>query len=188
MPQDPVRQLIQAHLARYPELRISDVYKLLHQATFGSSEAVSKRASAQEWLQHELKINPPDPQEDLLESVSPDGSLVRLHLRAYQARGGKMKPLLDAVIRSAETAQTGRPELMAGRWAIFAGMVEEGVFDPEAIPPREVYLFGKVYAARNWAVVAHSPHFIRTYHPAYRVLTRDEAEKLCKGQGIAVSF
>jgi hypothetical protein len=185
MSQDLVRQLIHTHITRYPEMRISDVYKLLHQATFGSSEAVSKRASTQEWLEHELKIYPPNPAETLIESVSPDGSLVRLHLRAYKGLGGKMRPLLDAVMRSAEIVQ-GSPEIMARRWIVFSAMAEENLFDPETIPPREVSLFGKVYAARQWAVVAHSPQFIRTYKPAYRVLTRDEAEKLCKGQGIAL--
>jgi hypothetical protein len=187
MSESQIRTLIESHITRYPEMRIGDVYKLLHQATFGSSEAVSKRKSTQEWLEHELEVNPPNPKEPLLENVSVDESIFRLHLRPYQAGGGQMKPLLEASIRSTG-AVTGTAETMASRWAVFVAMADTSLFNPEHIPVREVHLFGKIFAGQRWAVTAHSPHFIRAYHPAYRILTAAEARKLVEGQGMKFSW
>ena len=175
---DALRTLIQTHISRYAVLHFQDVYKLLHQATFGPGHAIINRDSAREWLDHELKINPPDSHQSLLESISPDDSLLRLHLRPYKAGGGQADPLIAAMFQSA-AAPYGKAEHFKARWLTFEELVgfDRGLM--ERFPPRELALFGRVYGAQNWPAVHHSPQYVKTYRPAYRVLSLEAARQLC---------
>jgi len=40
------QQILTDHLARYPLMRVEDIYKLVHQASLGSEHAVSDVARA----------------------------------------------------------------------------------------------------------------------------------------------
>lgn len=183
MSHDLVRSLILTHVQRYPEMRLSDVYRLLHQSVFGTAEAVSKKKSTHDWLKHEFDLAAPLEPMTLLESISPDGSLVRLHLRPYRALGGKIAPLLEAIQNTA-AAVKGSEAQIKERWEIFAEMAAHEL--AEKFPLHEVRLFGKVYEDRHWAVAQHSPEYLRAYKPLYRVLTFEEAQRLCAKQKIAV--
>jgi len=96
-----VAELIRVHLDRYPESHIADVYKLLHQAVFGLGHLVANKKAAREWLENEAGKVTPTHEDLLVESVHPEAAIVRLHLRPYLAYGGKIKPLVDAMARSA---------------------------------------------------------------------------------------
>ena len=182
---DAVHSLIETHLARYPQMQLTDIYKLLHQGTIGSSHAISKRDSAREWLEHEWEINPPNAAEPLIETVNPSGTLVRLNLRPYQAVDGALIPLLDAMIRSVQAAARDTTA-MAAAWNAFVSMVEMDSEIQEHFPLREVRLFGRQYGD-GWSNVQHSPVYVRTYRPAYRVLTHIEAQELLSVQQILVN-
>src|SRR5262245_30942035 len=90
-----VSTLILAHMRRYPELEMLDVYKLLHQAVFGPGHAIPSQKAAREWLEREFGLLHPDKARILLESVHPTGEIVRLHLRPYLAAKGNPGKLLD---------------------------------------------------------------------------------------------
>jgi len=171
-------EMIRVHLGRYSEAGMLDVYKLLHQATFGPGHLITNRNSAREWLEQEAGLIVPSAEEALVESVHPDGDIVRIHLRPYFARETNLKPLLDAFVRSAEQIR-GDPAIMSERWRLFESQcAPAGEFSGQ-FDPREVRLFGRTRAGENWPAVHHSPAYQRAYHPAYRVLSRTEAEALC---------
>src|SRR5260221_12126626 len=94
--------LITAHVQRYTEIDVLDVYKLLHQAVFGPGHAITNQKAAREWLERESEILQPVAAEPLLESVHPEGSIVRLHLRPYLSVNGKLNKLLDALVHSSK--------------------------------------------------------------------------------------
>ena len=77
----PMNKILQDHLARYPKMQARDVYKLLHQAAMGSEHAVTDIASARAWLERELAEIGPGPAEPLVDPISPDGQIARIHLR-----------------------------------------------------------------------------------------------------------
>lgn len=185
MSEDRVAGLIKTHLERYPAAGILDVYKLLHQATFGPGHLIADKKAAREWLEHELSTNRPDPAEPLIESIHPDGEIVRLHLRPYLVYGGVAKPLLDAMVRSAAQVK-GDYGVMAARWQTFEALCEQGGPNAGRFDLREVRLLGQVRARELWPAVHHSPEYVNIYHPAYRVLTRDEAEAVCVRLGAPV--
>ncbi|RPI93430.1 MAG: hypothetical protein EHM39_12875 [Chloroflexi bacterium] len=175
---DGLLGLIQSHLQRYPASDIMDIYKLLHQATFGPGHLIASKKHAREWLEREAELLTPSAREPLVERIHPEGDIVRIHLRPYLALGGKLKLLLDAFVRSAGQVQ-GDHDLMARRWSFFVGECHTdgalaGRFDvPGAL------LFGRIRARENWPAMHHSPGYVAAYKPYYRVLTRGEAVDLC---------
>ena len=71
MTDDRIVALIRTHLDRYPDAGIQDVYKLLHQATFGPGHAISSKKAAREWLGQESGQVTPTAAEALVESIHP---------------------------------------------------------------------------------------------------------------------
>ncbi|NDJ75434.1 MAG: hypothetical protein GYB65_04170 [Chloroflexi bacterium] len=179
MTDEQVIDLIHTHRARYAGMEIADVYKLLHQATFGPGHLIKGRKAALEWLEEEAVRREPNPQEPLVENIHPTGEIVRFHIRAYLMHRTDVNWLLDAFIRSAAQVE-GDPETMALRWQVFVDLCQPGNRCADDMPLREVRLFGRARAAEHWPAVHHSPYFQRAYVPSYRVLTRHEAETLCQ--------
>ncbi len=178
MMDDRIISLLDIHLARYPAMEIADVYKLLHQATFGPGHLVSNKKTARESLEHDFEVMGPPGEEALVEHVHPAGMVVRLHLRPFAAYGGEVKKLLDAMVRSAEQV-TGDPAQMAAWWDVFARRCQPGAPLAGQFPLHELTLFGRVRAEEQWPAVHHSPAYNEMYRPSYRVLTEREAESLC---------
>jgi hypothetical protein len=167
--------LLHIHVSRYPECGVMDMYKLVHQATFGPGHLVASKKTAREWLERETGSLTPLRKAPLVESVHPDGLIVRLHLRPYLAYGVPLKLLLEALVRSAELVQ-GDPDVMARRWSFFEGLCQSvyaGRFDRQ-----ETVLFGRTRAREGWPAVHHSPTYQAAYQPRYRVLARAEAENV----------
>ena len=177
MNNERLHALIQTHMARYPRLEVMDVYKLLHQATFGPGHLIASKKAAREWLDSECDQLASSTDEPLNENIHPDGLIVRLHLRPYLAGEGKTKPLLEALIRSAEQVQ-GDPDLMARRWALFEAGCQPGGVYAARFELQEVRLFGRMRRQEQWSAMHHSPTYQTAYQPHYRVLTRTEAEAL----------
>ena len=75
-----IENVVQDHLSRYPELQIQDLYKLLHQAALGSEQAVPDSASAERWLTMELREMGEGIVEPLIDPISHNGDVVRVHL------------------------------------------------------------------------------------------------------------
>ncbi|HEX3050496.1 MAG TPA: hypothetical protein VHP83_07570 [Aggregatilineaceae bacterium] len=180
MAEERLASLIQTHLARYPHMELFDVYKLLHQATFGPGHAITNKKAAREYLDEEsAKAVSTPPREPLLENIHPDGLIMRLHLRPYLAYRGSLKILLEAFIRSADQVRGDRDQ-MAWCWSRFEAMCELSEPSAGRFDCRELALFGRMRARELWPAVHHSPTYNEAYDPVYRVLTRQEAETVCR--------
>jgi len=179
MSEERLVALIRTHLARYPQMQIADIYKLLHQAVFGPGHLIASKKAAREWLEHEAGRVSPSAESPLVENVHPDAQIVRLHLRPYLALGGGLKPLLEAFVRSAEQV-SGDAQQMAAWWQVFESLCSKGALCADVCEQREAALFGRVRAQEQWPAVHHSPAYYAVYQPAYRVLTATEAGALCR--------
>ncbi|MEO8040634.1 MAG: hypothetical protein ABI794_17840 [Betaproteobacteria bacterium] len=160
-----VGQLLGAHAARYPGFDLPDVYKLLHQAALGPAHAV-EGATARERLAQEAAALGPGPHEPIVDPISPDGRLARIHLRPYAARGLMLDALADAF---AQTAQTWPASIE--RLAKFCGCLGEladagGI----AFARTDVEAYMNARAAEGWPAIHHSPQFHAAWQPAYRVV------------------
>lgn len=161
-----VNQLLSGHLARYPEMRLEDIYKLLHQAALGPGHAVKDAAQARKQLEAEvaaLGAGPMEPENDV---ISPDGKLARIHLRTFMASGRDIGKLCDAFVTTANTwpASTGKLAKFCG---CLADLAESG-----GIPfgRAEVVTWFDRIAQAGYPPVHHSTGFSERYKPAYRVV------------------
>jgi hypothetical protein len=184
MANETLLALINTHAERYPQIDILDVYRLLHQAEFGTGHALKNQKQVREWLERESALLEPDSTASLVENVHPNGAVVRLHLRPYLAAKGDLNKLLQAYIDSSKAIE-GKAEQMKVAWDFFQSLTQAGGVYESRFERRTVALIGRTRASENWPASHHSPIFERTYKPAYRVLTRTLAEQLLAAQKIA---
>lgn len=162
-----VDQLLGQHLKRYPRMELSDIYKLLHQAALGPGHAAKDRETALALLEGEsvnLGEGPADPAAD---PISPDGQLVRIHLRAYVAAGHDLAKLADAFVQTAQSYEGSRDKLR--KFCSCVGdLVQSGgiPFSKERVAD----YFTEV-AAGGYPAVHHSKAYRDAYRPAYRVVS-----------------
>ncbi len=163
-----LHKILKEHLFRYPVMQVRDVYKLLLQAALGCEHAVRDEASAQEWLERELTEMGDGPDEPLFDPVSPDGEIVRVHLRPYFRAGKDPEKLLQAFVQTSRIFPGSHDRLQAF-WGEINRMCENGLlpFEKQSIAS----FFGEM-EARGFPAAHHSDEYMRLYRPAYRVVAR----------------
>jgi hypothetical protein len=160
--------LLDHHLTRYPRMEFVDIYKLLHQAAMGAGHAIDMLA-ARERLEAEIRESVDGPREPVIDPISPDGRLARVHLRAYAEAGRDLDTLLDAFGRTAReyTPSRERLERFCG---CLADLAREGrlPFDQEAVTQQVT-----AFTQSGYPIVHHSTTYRDLYRPAYRVVAID---------------
>ncbi len=157
-----IERVIQEHLTRYPALQVQDLYKLLHQAALGSEHAVSDRTSVESWMTRELAEMGEGIPEPLIDPISHDEEIVRVHLRPYVAAGYDPMLLLDAFIRTANKYH-GDTQVLEQHWQDALAM--------DRFPASEMDEFFRELKIKNFPAVHHSADYERLYQPAYRVVS-----------------
>ncbi len=160
--------ILEDHAFRYPSWCVEDLYKLLHQSAMGSEHAVTDEAAVQEWLTRELRLIGSGPEEPLLDPISPDGEILRVHLRPYVRHGFGHRLLLGAFLRTAREFR-GAQELIAHHAQIAVSLAREGNL---RIPGETISGFFEEMRAKGFPAVHHSPMYQECYRPAYRVVAR----------------
>jgi hypothetical protein len=155
--------ILREHFVRYPSMQIQDVYKLIHQGVLGSEHAISDPESARQWLERELAEMGEGPNEPVIDPISADGQVVRVHLRAFVAQGGNSETLLEAFIRTANEYR-GEMQLLKNNWQI---AVSAGQY-----PTVEMDDFLQSMQVQGYPAAHHSSEYKRLYGPAYRVVCR----------------
>jgi len=158
-----IEAVLRAHFVRYPSMQIQDVYKLIHQAALGSEHAISSIEGARKWMERELAEMGTGPDEPVVDPISADDQIVRVHLRPYMAQGGVPETLFDAFLRTANEYRGDR-QVLKDYW--------NTVIDMKYFPFTEMDGFIKSMQAQNYPAVHHSPEYERLYRPAYRVVWR----------------
>ena len=163
-------------LAADCETRIEDAYKWLFQAANGGEHAVPDEESARAWLETEwASLGPSTPGEPLVVPLRPDGAVVRLNLRPYRDRGGLPSALLDAFLRSARKFEPD-PGLFRESWSALGARITSQPLGP--LNGAEWQRLDAAMRARGYPAVHHSRGYASARRPAYRVLTKDEADRL----------
>lgn len=160
--------IILSHISRYPLSQAEDLYKLCHQASLGSEHAVKDSAAAREWLFRELsELGDPTP-EQLIDEISADGAILRVHLRPYVDSGRDPEMLLDAFIQTARNFKGSTSRLRR----YMAAIVEMAQNSEIPVKAEEVKpLFDEMHAD-GYPPIHHSPIYVQAYNPHYRVIAR----------------
>lgn len=166
--ENDLRRILADHCRRYPRLQVADLYKLLHQASMGSEHAVSGEAGVRAWLERELVTMGAGPEEPLIDPISPDGEIVRVHLRPYTAAGLDPEQLLEAFVQTAREYR-GFAERLQRYGQVAGDMAAAGLLP---FRPAQVRAFMQRMEERGFPAVHHSPVYETLYRPAYRVVAR----------------
>ncbi|MFP3951261.1 MAG: hypothetical protein ACLFVP_03845 [Candidatus Bathyarchaeia archaeon] len=160
-----VNDLILLHLDRRPLMGVRDIYKLLYQAVFGVGHIMGEDA----WYRLKAEVERLDlgeqPEEPLIEEISPKGEMIRVNLRPLLRRGLPLEPLYRAML---ETRSTGSAEDLMRYWQAFLEMVEGGVIDL----PCQVRKIKMELQAGHLEPKHHTEVYRRAYNPSYRVVER----------------
>jgi hypothetical protein len=166
-------QIVVSHFNRTPSMKVQDVYKLLHQAAMGSEHAVSDEQAAGEWLEQEMKEMGDGPDDPLLDPISPDGQILRVHLRSFLSAGKNPLTLLKAFIRTGNEWHGSLGKLEEYGNTVIQ-LARSGAI---SIPPGETESFLSKMQADGYPAVHHSSDYQRLYRPAYRVVARQFLEE-----------
>lgn len=161
-----ISQLLGAQFARHPDMQPADVYKLLHQAALGPAHAVNLDDAENALLAEIASLPAATHPEPLLEVISPDGRLARVHLRPYLAAGHDPRALAQAFAATA-TGYEGSVE----RLGKFCGCLGD-LADAGGLPlaRAEVEAFMNARRDEGWPAVRHSEAYRAAHSPAYRVV------------------
>jgi hypothetical protein len=167
-----VAEFVSEHKVIRPEMRARDAYKLLYQGVFGVGHIMGP--GAWDYLQSEAKsVDLSDqPGEPLMESVSLDGSIVRVNLRPFISEGYPLNKLMEAM-RESDIA--GNPQVFLESWDTFAELVWSSQLDFEH---NEVDTINKALDRSKPQPMHHTQQYRDSYHPAYRVVRRREILKI----------
>ena len=163
-----VKTLIQEHMKHRPAACAQDIYKLLFQGVFGVAHIVSDKA----WdilVEEAGRINLQDHYEDpLIESVSPDASMVRVNLRQYINSGGDLEVLYTVMRKSAE--HKGDERVFRDYWSQYKEMVAEGLVSGTQV---EIDELDTLIQREGVKPRHHTEPYRQAYYPAYRVVVMD---------------
>ena len=169
-----------------PELRVEDAYKWLFHATRGGEHAVENEFAVRKRLENEwATLGPPHPGEPLWVPLTADGRIGRLNLRPYRAQGGAPEPLHAAFLASAQAFDAAPARFRRAWCALGLELKKQPVGHLTADEWRR---FDRDMRARDYPASHHSPEFEQARHPAYRVLTREQALRLLDPRPAVAGF
>lgn len=150
---------------------IEDLYKLVHQAFQGPGHAIPTREAAAASLAREWSgLGPGRPDERMIEVLVREAPFVRVHLRPFRDRGGRMEDVLAAFLRSARVAPD--PASFRRVWAELGEWLAGGGSHLNAAAHRDLDARARDL---GYPAIHHSQTYLRATDPAYRVVARGEA-------------
>ncbi len=162
--------------AQDANFQIEDAYKWIFQATRGGEHAAPSREMAREYLNEEWQtLAKPSAGEALWQPLCADGEIGRLNLRPFRARGGNAEKAADAFVKSSLDFQGTEKDFLAA-WRELGKRLRK---------KRQGNLSYKTWRhldstmrKQKYPAIHHSKIYEDSEHPAYRILTKAEFEKL----------
>lgn len=159
------KQLIN-EIRQHPEYQIDDIYKFIHQASFGSEHAVKDTAHLRKWMEEEIAGLDLSINEPLVQPLSPDGKLVRINLRPYIQNEYDIEKLLTAFIRTANEYK-GPIQSIKTYWKCALKIADRKKL---GLKKAEMKKYFSEMEKKNFPAVHHSAVYEKKYRPAYRVV------------------
>ena len=163
-----MREILLDHQRRYPRWNEEDLYKLIHQSAMGNEHAILDETAVRRWMERELDTLGQGPAEPSLDPISPDGKILRVHLRPLLQAGLSTDALLQAFLDSPRLFQ-GSKTVLEQNMRTALDLAEAGEF---GFSLAHLQTFFEDMRAAALPAVHHSPLFEESYHPAYRVVTK----------------
>ena len=160
------KNVLLAEISKHPNSQVVDIYKFIHQASFGSEHAVKDTSAVRKWMDMEVANLDYSVKDQLIDSLYPLGNLVRINLRPYLKRGYDAESLLKAFIETANK-YNGSDTTFNLFWKACVELAKSDkfVFDVDALNK----YFQKM-SDKGFPAIHHSKEYTNEYQPAYRVV------------------
>ena len=154
------KEMLAEHFSRYPNCEIQDIFKFIHQSSYGCEHMVQSLDKAVEYIKSEYE-------KGIAESevIPLDGDYSRVPL-SYLDKGLSAETLGKLFYLSAEKVD-GREELIKNLDAA-RELIEEGIL------PFDKTEFEKAvdeWSKKDFCALHHSDRFREEYKPSYRVIS-----------------
>ncbi len=174
-----IESFVRKQLETYPQSRLLDIYKSCFQDYMGAEHLVSDRQTVKAYLDEELETTSLD---DLMpfyyEPCGVEGRYVRVSLRAVKENLITKDLLLDAFVRSANSAERPSVESWKDRWHVIVGTINKmGITLPQY--GKDTEFLDSILSAGKYAI-SHSPEYREAYRPHYRIVERGIFEREIK--------
>ena len=159
------RDLLIGHYKKYPESELRDVFKFLHQSTFGCEHMVSDEETVTRYIEREFSLLV-GARGDVLEQLDGDYSRVSLSLLERGISPSTFGKLFYASSRK----QVGSRDDLKRRLNVARELVREKIlpFDLQAFDSAV-----KAWEADGFSALHHSDTFRNKYNPSYRVISNE---------------
>jgi hypothetical protein len=171
---EALQAVLKDQFRRYPQMQVRDLYKLLHQAALGSEHAVQDEHAVRVWMGRELADMGAGPDEPLPDPISPDGAILRVHLRPYIISGRNPDRLLRSFIQTANEWH-GQPSTLKEYMEYTLAVAEQGLL---SLAAAEIAAFFYEMESKGFIAAHHSDVYEHLYRPAYRVVAKDFMEEI----------
>ncbi len=159
-----IKSVLREHAAQYPAMTPVDVVKLIYQATFGVEHLLTDQQTVMTRLAAEEK--------DAYPSLSvPAENIGGGFARVYLGHEIPIK-LLGAMFLDASQTPCGTEVDFMDRLTLLRALTAEETF---SFGTAELEAYLTDYLANGVRAVSHSELYRTTYHPVYRVVSRDMA-------------
>lgn len=160
------KELLLAEIQRHPNSKIEDIYKFIHQASFGSEHAVKDTSGVRKWMENELAELDYSIKDEMIDYLSPDGNLVRVNLRPYITRGYDSTLLLAAFIKTANNYKGSEKDFNLF-WKTAKELAKAQKLKFTA---KELNSYFQEQSENGFPAIHHSKIYESEYKPAYRVV------------------
>lgn len=186
---EKTRNLLTMHCQKYPRLQIQDVFKFLHQSSFGCEHLVTNLNSAIDYIDNESSrcdLN----SNNLIDEL--DGEYSRVHL-AFLRYGLSTETFGKLFFHSAKKEPDGMAKLEE-KIQVIADLVKENKL-PFSFAEFETKI--QEWKTKDFSAVHHSNEFRENYNPAYRVISNRyisflplfaEIDKMLKEKNVIVAI
>ncbi len=161
---DRSRRALITHYQTYPELQVQDIFKFIHQSTFGCEHLIDNTESITKYICDEYEKNANAPKT--IEALDGDYARVSLGFLA----DGLAPETLAALMRLAAGQSAGSKEQLEEKLLAAKALIGEGALPFSA---DDFSAAVSAWRERGSGAVHHSEDFRREYAPAYRVIRKE---------------
>ncbi|MCK4669995.1 MAG: hypothetical protein KAT43_02235 [Nanoarchaeota archaeon] len=157
-------RLIESHNKKRPNMGIHDLYKMMYQSVLGPGHIMTD--DAREKLIQEFEGVEASDEEELVENISLDRSIVRINLRPFKFRDLSVDKLFEAMKKSAEEIRATKEDFI-DLWSEVQNLCSYGYIEVK------IRKFQVWVEAWKYPLGSHSMVYETIYKPAYRVVKKD---------------
>lgn len=173
---------LDTHLEDFPHHTPTDVYKWVHQAVRGPGHLIASPGAALERLVEEVEAiedTTPRDWEEPVELLDADRGMARVHLRPYLRRGGDLRVLAAALVRTATQCDddpASSLDTLAAALGAARALLDDLGEGVRAFPLQTFDVLMRDVVADRFAPRHHSALYRDSYDPHYRVVLLDALE------------